>query len=196
MNKKDFLDKLSRLIRSLPQSEIDRITNYYSETIADRMDEGMSEFEAVASLEDVEAIARQCLFENSVPEPKPPLSTGTKAAIIVFMVVGSPIWLPVVISVLSAILVALVSMWVALVSIFVSAIAMAISAVISFIYSPFVIASNPAYGIFAIGSGIFLAAVSICIFLAALKLSSLFVKFHVFIFKKVKEMFMKWRWVR
>lgn len=61
MTKAEFLDVLSTRLCSLPQSEVLKYTNYYSEQIEDRKDEGMTEAQAIDDLEDINVIIEQIL---------------------------------------------------------------------------------------------------------------------------------------
>ena len=49
MNKKDFLDALNRRLATLSAQEREKSLLYFSEMIDDRIEEGMSEEEAVSS---------------------------------------------------------------------------------------------------------------------------------------------------
>lgn len=61
MTKELFLFELTQQLNNLPKEERDRTREYYSEMIADRMEGGMEESEAVAALGDPESIARGVL---------------------------------------------------------------------------------------------------------------------------------------
>jgi DUF4097 and DUF4098 domain-containing protein YvlB len=52
MTKREFLDMLNRQTSLLPEAERDRLLEYYGEIIDDRMEEGLSEADAVAALGD------------------------------------------------------------------------------------------------------------------------------------------------
>lgn len=61
MDKSEFLQALRLKLYGLPESEIQRTLDYFSELLDDRIEDGMTEREAVASLEPVDQIARQIL---------------------------------------------------------------------------------------------------------------------------------------
>ena len=65
MNKEQFLAALRHRLRYLPAEEVERSLTFYAESVDDRVEDGMSEWEAVAALGDVEAIARE--IETSLP---------------------------------------------------------------------------------------------------------------------------------
>lgn len=50
MTKEQFLRAVRERLTGLPQSDIDRSLDFYSEMIDDRIDEGLSEEEAVAAM--------------------------------------------------------------------------------------------------------------------------------------------------
>ena len=58
MTKREFLEMLNKLTSRLSESERDRLLEYYGEIIDDRMEEGLSEAEAVAALGDPAALTR------------------------------------------------------------------------------------------------------------------------------------------
>lgn len=66
MTRRQFLNKLYRHLWPLGAEEAEQHLTYYAEMLADRMEEGMTEEEAVASLEDVDTIARRILEDAGV----------------------------------------------------------------------------------------------------------------------------------
>lgn len=68
MNKKEFLTTLEKGIKTLPKDEKERIYNYYHETIEDRIEEGLSEEEALNGMEDVKSIIAEALCEYQIQE--------------------------------------------------------------------------------------------------------------------------------
>lgn len=68
MNKKQFLEAIRNRIKGLPENDIDKSLDYYSEMIDDRVEDGMTEEEAVAALGTVDEIVAQIL--NDIPLQK------------------------------------------------------------------------------------------------------------------------------
>ena len=66
MNKIDFLLLLHDKLSALPAEEVEEGLNFYSEMIEDRIDEGMTEEEAVASVGSVDEIAAQIAADYTV----------------------------------------------------------------------------------------------------------------------------------
>ena len=72
MTKTEFLSQLRTRLSSLPQGDLDRSLDFYSEMIDDHMEDGMSEREAVANMGDLSKIAEQILSQEATKEgPKP-----------------------------------------------------------------------------------------------------------------------------
>lgn len=101
MNKKEFLDALREGLSGLPESDLEERLDFYEEIIDDRMDEGLSEEEAIAGLGSVEQIIGQITAEI-------PLSRLVKKKIkdrkrmrtweIVLLSVGAVVWVPILLA--------------------------------------------------------------------------------------------------
>lgn len=65
MTKQEYLQRLRALLRSLPHQEVERICTFYAESIDDRMESGLSESDAVASMETPGTVAEQII--DSMP---------------------------------------------------------------------------------------------------------------------------------
>lgn len=71
MTRVQFLNDLYHHLYGMTQEQAEQHLTYYAEMLADRMEEGMSEEEAVAGMEDVETIARRILEEEGLPYTPP-----------------------------------------------------------------------------------------------------------------------------
>lgn len=93
MNKQTFFEELSLLLKELPTKEREQALTYYGEIIADSMEDGHTEEEAVERLGDIHDVAETILSEH--PGRLPILKnrgTGRKVFNIVLLVLGFPIW--------------------------------------------------------------------------------------------------------
>ena len=61
MNRYDFKHQLSRRLAGLPEEELATTLSFFDEMIDDRLDEGMTEDQAVADLGDLDEIANRIL---------------------------------------------------------------------------------------------------------------------------------------
>ena len=73
MTRKQFLNDLYLRLTALGPERAEQHLTDYAEMLADRMEEGMSEEEAVASMEDLDTIARRILEEEGQPEEPQPV---------------------------------------------------------------------------------------------------------------------------
>ena len=93
MTKKEFLSALSRGLSKLPRKEREERVNFYAEMIDDRIEEGMSEPDAVASVGTVEGTVSQILAERPAVAEEPPQKSGNgRVGVILLLVLGFPIW--------------------------------------------------------------------------------------------------------
>ena len=92
MKKEQFLTLLRKKLRGLPSREVEERINFYSETICDRIEEGCTEEEAVRAAGDINAVAEQirCELTSAKSESN---GKNTKSWEILLLVLGSPIWL-------------------------------------------------------------------------------------------------------
>ena len=110
MCKKEFLDRLRSGLNSLPPEEIEERLSFYSDMIDDRIEEGYPEEDAVSAVGSVASVLGQILSEMP---PKKPHKERRKLSPweIVLLVLGSPLWLSLLITVFAVIFSVVVSLW-------------------------------------------------------------------------------------
>ena len=132
MNKQEFLAKLKAKLSKYPKKDVEERLAFYGETIDDRIEEGLLEADAVEAIGSIDEIARQ--IESEMPSVK---SSGTagksgrklRAWEIVLLVLGSPIWLSLLISAFAVILSLYVAIWSALISLWAVELSLGVSAI-------------------------------------------------------------------
>lgn len=119
MNKHEFLRALREALSGLPESDVDERVSFYAEMIDDRMEEGLSEAEAVASVGSVSDIVLQVVDEYPIPElvkvrirTRKPMS----ALAIVLLILGSPVWVALLIAAFAVVFSLWISLWAIIVS--------------------------------------------------------------------------------
>lgn len=90
MNKQEFIVRLEDRLSRLPKSEKERVLNFYNETIEDRMEDGMSEMEAVQSLDAIDDIVNQIYEEHDIPTQPYPKKNANKLLKYIALVFFSP----------------------------------------------------------------------------------------------------------
>ena len=168
MNKQAFLSVLRNRLSGLPKEDIERSVDFYSEIIDDRIEDGLSEDEAVKAIGSIDEIVSQILKETSLPKlvkskvkPKRALRVGE----IILLILGAPMWLPLVISIISIVFSAYIVLWsviLVLYSIDLSFAATAVACILgTFAYIP---SGNIAQCFFIIGIGLACFGIAILLF--------------------------------
>ncbi len=121
MTKELFLGKIRQGLEGLPQEDVEKSLDYYTEMIEDCMEEGMGEEEAVAEMGDVNEIISFILMETPLPKlvrAKTKPNRTLRAWEIVFLVFGFPIWGALLISLGAVVFSIYISLWSVIVSLF------------------------------------------------------------------------------
>lgn len=94
MTRDEFLAQLGELLSCLPENQAQDARRFYDEAIADRMEDGMSEEEAVAAVGTPEEAAAAALEElPAVPRAVAKTRRRSSALLWVLVILGSPVWL-------------------------------------------------------------------------------------------------------
>ena len=175
MSKQEFLTEIGRRLEGFPPEEIERSKEYFLEMIEDRMEDGMSEEEAIADIGTVDEAVADIL--KDIPLTKVIKATmkpegKLRAWEIVCLILGSPIWVPLLITAIVLIFVWYIVIWVIVISFFVADIALFASGVATVIIgAASLVQLGPAAPILAIGIGLCLIGASVLLFIPLLKLA-------------------------
>ena len=97
MKKKEFLKELRENIQGLPEQDINERIDFYSEAIDDRMEEGLSEEEAVRAMGSIDDVVQDIASDTSLVslvrhkvQPK----RSIKPIEIILLILGFPLWFP------------------------------------------------------------------------------------------------------
>ena len=170
MKKNEFLDRLKASLWAMPEADKQRSIDFYAEMIDDRMEEGLSEEEAVAAIGDLDEIVKQILTESPRPpqvvKANAPKQDHTKTWLIILLIVGSPLWIPLAAGLLSTALSVYISLWTVVFALYASFIAFAVAAVGCIVGSFFMI-GRFAEVMVAWGAALVCAGLAILIFILA-----------------------------
>ena len=166
MTKQEFTLQLRNSLAGLNEEDIRKSLDYYSEMIDDRIEDGMSENEAVAAVGTIEDIRSQILSEvpmARIVKEKITPKREFKAGEIVLLVLGSPVWLPLLLAGIIVALTLYLVFWVIILSLYVVDLSLFVSGFAS-IANAFI--SGPAFMtvMFFIGAGLFLLGLSVLLF--------------------------------
>ena len=168
MNKQEFLCELQAALNGLPHDNIKESILFYSEMIDDRMDDGMSEEEAVSDIGSVDEVASQIIAEIpllKIAKEKIKPKRKMKAWEIVLLCVGSPIWGSLLIAAFAVILSLYVSLWSVIISLW-AAFGALVGGTVGGILGGvlFIVTGNVYSGVAIIAAGLVLAGLSIFAF--------------------------------
>lgn len=168
MSKQEFLVQLRKGLSGLPQEDVEERLAFYSEMIDDRMEEGITEEDAVSRIGSIDKIISQIKADIPLAKlvrekitPKKHLKTW----VIVLLVLGSPIWLSLLIAAFAVILSLYASLWSVVISLW-AVFGALIGCVFGGIIAGIVIAcsGNVLSGIAMLSAGIICAGLSIFMF--------------------------------
>ena len=189
MTKLEFLNELERQLSGLPQAEINKTTSYYSEIISDKIEDGMTEEEAVSSLGNISEIAHRVFMEAPVSQVikskiKKPFPTWA----IVLLVLGFPLWLPLLIAFFAVIFSVYVVVWAVIIFFWAAAVGIILGGFATAVSSAFIFSTGTAVGLFTLGGGVFLIGLGILLIFPVFLLSKVLVKFTAWFAKIIKSL--------
>lgn len=195
MKKSEFISALQEKLCGLPSDEVRERITFYSEMIDDRIEEGLSETQAVADIGPVNKIASQIISEIPLAKiAKGRLKPQRRLAAweIVLIALGSPLWISlavaaisVVISLYACLFSVILSFWAAFAAISVSAPAGLAVGLIN------IFSEGTAAGLVLISAGFILAGLAIFAFLGCLYATRGSVKLTRASLVGIKKLFIK-----
>ena len=168
MSKQAFLVQLRKGMSGLPQEDVEERVMFYSEMIDDRMEEGLSEEEAVAEIGAAQEIAAQVVAEiplGKIAKERMKATRQLRVGEIVLLALGAPIWLSLGIAAFAVIFSLYISFWAVIISlwaVFVSFIACSVGGVLACV--GLTVSGNSASGLAMLAAGIVCAGFAIFAF--------------------------------
>ncbi len=173
MNKEKFLAELRSGLAGLPQDDIDERVSFYAEMIDDRIEEGLSEAEAVAGLGPISDIVSQIIADTPFTKlviEKVSSKRALRAWEIVLIVLGFPLWFPLLVAAGAVLLSLYIVVWAIIVSIFAVELAFLASVIGEFVAAVVALAKGSVLAaVAALGLALFCAGVSYFLFFGCIK---------------------------
>ena len=173
MKRVEFLKALKAQLWALPEADVQCSLDYYSEMIDDRMEDGLTEEEAVAAIGNLEEIVQQILGETPRPpvvvEPakkEKPAKDNTKIWLIILLILASPVLISLAASAAATVLSVYASLWTVVIVLYAGFLALAVSSV-GCIVGSFFMVGGIAGGIVAWGAALVCAGLAILLLLLA-----------------------------
>lgn len=191
MTKQEFLDGLSRKLQGIPQNDREKSLEYYAEMIDDRIEDGLTEQQAVNAMGNVDDIVQKIIDETPIEKiltekvtPKRKLS-GAEIALTAILF---PIWFPILISAISVIFVLYFVLWVLILCIYIVVLSFALSGIASIAaFVAGLLSGQALWGMFVLGCGMVLLGLAIPLTMAAGKATFGCIHLTGNIFKKIKS---------
>ena len=174
MNKTEFLYAIRARISQLPPQDIQKSLDFYAEIIDDRMEDGMTEEEAVAAMGPLDEITEQILLDTPLPhlvKAKLRPSRTLRTWEIILLILGSPVWFPLLLAGVITMFALILSLYAVLWSLVLSLYAVELTfAVTAFAMLPFAVLmicqGHLLYGIFSVGVMLIMGGLTIACFVA------------------------------
>ena len=173
MNKQEFLAELRRGLSGLPRDDIEERLSFYGEMLDDRMEEGLTEEEAVSAAGSVDEIVRQIVADiplAKIAKERIRPKRRLRAWETVLLVLGSPVWLSLGIAAAAAVFAVYAAMWAVIAALWAVFGALAVCAVGSV---PgciiFAAGGSGASGLALLGGGLVCAGLSVFMFFGCKK---------------------------
>lgn len=165
MTKMQFLLSLHDKLAGLPRDEVEERLNFYSEMIEDRMEEGMSEADAVAAVGSIEELAAQITSEiplAKIVREKIKPREKRRGWQIALLAVGGLVWVPLLIAATAVVFALYVSLWAVIVSLWAVFAALVASGFAVFVLGiVFMLGGNVQVGLSLIAAGMLCAGLGI-----------------------------------
>lgn len=195
MNKEMFLARLRMELYGLPESDIEERIAFYSEMIDDRVEEGLSEEEAVAQMGPMHDIVSQTISDiplTKLVKEKIKPDRELKGWEIALIIICFPIWFPlliaggaIVISLYAVIWSLVLAVWAASVSLVAVGIGGVVIAIIN------VVLVHPLKGFAILGVSLFSGGLGIFMILASIGMTKGAAKLTARIAMGIKSLFIK-----
>lgn len=125
MTRDEFLGRLGELLACLPAEQVEETKAFYAEAIADRMEDGMSEEEAVAAMGTPGEVAEATLDDlPAVPRAIARTRRRSTALLWVLAIVGSPVWVPLLAAFAAVAVTVYICIWVLALCVWIVAVAL------------------------------------------------------------------------
>lgn len=168
MSKQEFLVQLRKGLSGLPKDDVEERLAFYSEMIDDRMEEGSTEEEVVSEVGNVDEIVSQIIEDTplvKLVKEKAKPKRMLRAWEIVLLILGSPLWLSLLLAVVAVIFSIYLVLWsviISLWSVFGSILGCGFGGIVAGI--GFAVSGNGFTGVVLIGAGMVCIGLAVFLF--------------------------------
>ncbi|MDY3845958.1 MAG: DUF1700 domain-containing protein [Eubacteriales bacterium] len=172
MTKNEFISALREKLKGYPKEDIERSAEYYCEIIDDRIEDGMSEEDAVSEIGSVNDAAAQAVSGISLPKIiKERISPSHELRIweIILIALGSPIWFSLCIAAICVFFSVYAVIWSLVIAMFATELALVVSVPACIVAAFGYLISGTGMGcVLSIGIALLCAGIAVVLFIANL----------------------------
>ena len=171
MNKQEFLERLRIALNGLPSEEIEQRLSFFDEMLDDRIEEGMSEQEAVKSVGSIEKIVIDIVDDiplTKLAKERIKFKRRLKAWEITLIALGFPIWFSLLVALFAVVISLYAVLWCVIIclwAVFVSLVACALGGIFAGVL--FAVKGNLPTGIAVFAASLVCAGISIFMLFAS-----------------------------
>lgn len=197
MNKEDFLLELRKRLGHISKKEKEKCIKYYDEIISDRVEDNMTEEQAVEALGDIDTIVENitkdlplsslviCKIGNTINKQKD-LTT------LLLIILGFPLWFPLLASFLSVILAIYISIIAVVIAFYAIAVGFSLGGIFSLIVGLLFLFKEPFYyTLCTLGISFTLIGLGFILFKPFTYLAKLILSSLKFLIRKIKLIFIR-----
>ncbi len=180
MNKVEFLGELESRLSGLPQNDIEERVAFYREMIDERIESGETEEAAVAGIGTVDSVVAQMMSEiplSKLVKDNVAPNRRIKTWEIVLIVLGVPLWVPLVFAFIIIIFSLYIVIWSLVFSIYVIDLCFVIVTFAALIAAiPILLTGYPQLALFSVGASFICAALTIIMFFVSILITKSVIK--------------------
>lgn len=168
MTKQDYLNELKNRLSVISGEDLDEQLSFYSEMIDDRIEDGLSEDEAVAQIGTPEEAVSQILSDYPLAKiVKEKIRPKRKLRLweTILIIVGSPVWLSLLIAFIAVIFSVYIALWAVIISLWAVNLFIVLLSLFEIASSVILfLEGSTVQGFASLGIGVFAAGLSIVLF--------------------------------
>lgn len=193
MTRDEFLGRLGELLSCLPADQVEETKAFYAEAIADRMEDGMGEEEAVAAMGTLGEVAEAVLDDlPAVPRAIARTRRRSTALLWALTIVGSPVWVPLLLAFAAVAVTVYVCIWVLALCVWIVAAALGGAGVVELVFAACgVVIGHVPYALASAGMGLGLVGVALFVGAGAWAVSRQIARLSALWARKVASPFWK-----
>ena len=160
MTRDEFLGRLGELLACLPADQVRETQEFYAEAIADRMEDGMGEEEAVAAMGAPGEVAEAVLDDlPAVPRAIARTRRRSTTLLWVLTIVGSPVWVPLLLAFAAVAVAVYVCIWILALCVWIVAAALGGAGMVELVFAACgVVIGHVPYALASAGMGLVVGA--------------------------------------